>query len=110
MFWLIPALAAVLAVVAGLIGAGAAERSWSRLQDHARRLTAAPQVALLRSDRLQLSLARIRRDGEDVKPLLDRLGAALSAIRQGMDTLRLREAVIALRLARVALGSLRTLL
>jgi hypothetical protein len=108
--WLIPAVCAVLATICAIVGATACVRAWHTLQDHADRLQAATPLALLDSGRLDAALMRIGRDVDGVSEQLARMAGAVEEIRAGIAGLRFREAMVALRVAGLALRALRTLL
>jgi hypothetical protein len=107
--WLIPAICTVLGASCALAGVIAFARAWRRLQGHAERVVAAPPLALLDSARLETALARIDRDLDAAKSVLGRVATAWQEIRARIGDLRLREAVVALRVALVAIRALRAL-
>ena len=109
MLWLIPVICAVLAAACTLAGAAAVVRASRTLADHADRLQAAAPLALLDSGRFETATARIERDFDGMKLQLMRAAAAVEDIRKGLTDLRLREAVMALRVAGAALRALRAL-
>ena len=109
MLWLIPAVCAVLAALCAIAGASAVMRASRILADHAGRLEAAGPPAWLDSGRFERATARIARDFDGMKVQLMRAGAAVDDIRKGLADLRLREAMMAVRVAGAALRALRVL-
>ncbi len=104
MFWLIPAIGAVAGAVCAVFGIvsvmGPSRRlraAFERVQTNASAVETAPASR---------AFARLGRDVNAAKILLDRANQALSEIRGGLADLRLRDAMVALRLARLAFAAL----
>ena len=109
MFWLIPAVCAFVAIgciVAGVIPLLRAKRS---VEAHAERLQAALPVAVIDGARLHAAFERLDASSAAAKSETARIGSALRRIADAADDLRMREAVLALRLAGAALRALRAL-
>ena len=109
MLWLIPAICGVVAAVCAIVGATSVMRASRILADHADRLQAAAPLALLESGRFEKATARIARDFDGMNVQLMRARAAVDDIRKGLADLRLREAMMALRVAGAAVRALRVL-
>jgi hypothetical protein len=107
MYWLIPVVCAVIS--AGCIVAGVLPvlRARADLQTHADRLQAALPVVLLDPRRLEGVAARIDADVEALHGLITRLTRSGREIAIAIEELRLREAMIALRVAAAAVRALR---
>ena len=110
MFWLVPVACGVLAVACVLFGAGALLRERNALTDHVGRLQSALPLALIDTARLNAAVARLGRSVESIRVELERLAAAMTAIAKAARDLRLREAVLAIRVAGAALRALRGVL
>jgi hypothetical protein len=104
-FWLIPAGCGVASLILMLAGLPSLVRGRHAVVEHAQRLRSAP-VALFDSARLETALERVKRDVAELPPLVDRASAAVREIGAGMGELRLRQALVALRLAGVAIRAL----
>ena len=104
-FWLIPVACGVASVIFAITGLPAVVRSRRVAQEHAQRLQAAP-VAIFDATRLETAVGRINQDVNGLLPLLERASAAMREIRDGLEELRLREAMVALRLAGIAIRAL----
>lgn len=104
MLWLIPALCAGAAIVCSIVGVVAVVGANRQLQAGIDRA----KTARVEFDSVRLSraLERLGRDVDGAKVLSERVGAALQEIRTGLSDLRLREAVAALRVARLAIRAL----
>jgi hypothetical protein len=105
-FWLIPAICALGAVVASMVGFLAAIAANRRLKPAIARIQASPLVAAFDAASTERALARIARDVNALRPLLDRAARALHDIGDGLRAMRLREAVAAVRIASVAVRAL----
>ncbi len=109
MLWLIPAvcsLAALGCIVAGILPLLRAKHT---LDAHTERLQAALPVAVVDGARLRAALARLDATSAAAQAETARIGAAVRRIAESASDLRLREAVLALRLAGAALRTLRSL-
>jgi hypothetical protein len=104
-FWLIPAGCGAASLILMLAGLPSLVRARREVQEHAQRLRSAP-VALFDSVRFETAVERINRDVAGLPPLLDRASAAVREIGAGLGELRLRQALVALRLAGVAIRAL----
>lgn len=100
MWWLIPAIAAAVALVLGVIGIVAVLRANRSLQRGLERV----QIPRPWMDPAQpaAALERLQTAGDGIAAAVGRSAAALQQIRAGLIALRLPEAVSALRLAAVA--------
>jgi hypothetical protein len=107
MFWLIPAVCALVAAGCVVVGMLPVLRARADLQTHADRLQAALPVVLLDPRRLAAAAARIDADVGALRDLVIRLNAAVREIAAAIEELRLREAVMALRVAAAAVRALR---
>ena len=110
MLWLIPAIGGLLAIgciVAGMIPLLRASRL---VKAHAERLNAALPVALVDGARLRSALERLDESAMGARSEVARMGFAVRRIADGVGDLRLREAMLALRVAGAALRALRALL
>lgn len=107
MFWLIPAIGAVAGALCAVFGIVSVLGPSRRLQAAFERVQT--NASAIESATAAQAFARLGRDVEAAKTLLDRASQALSEIRSGLADLRLRDAMVALRLARAALAALRIL-
>ena len=107
MLWVIPVACGVIAVVCIVAGAVPLLRERKAVSEHAGRLQAALPLAVVDPVRLDTALARLNRSIEEIRAELDRLAAAATAIAKAARELRLREAVLAMRVAGAALRALR---
>ena len=104
MFWIIPAAGAALALVAVVVGAVAVARASRDLQSAAVRVRA--NAAILDPEPLRRSIGRLNEDVAEARVLIERGASAVAEIRAGLSALRLREAIVALRLAGLAVRAL----
>jgi uncharacterized protein YoxC len=108
MLWPIPAVCAAVAVICMLVGVVAVLRERREVQAHVRRLQAnVPKY--FDSGRLTRAVERIGSDAEGARALLDRAAASARTIGASLRDLRLREAIVALRLAAAAVRHLTAL-
>ena len=108
MLWLIPAVCAAVAAIAMLVGVIAVLRERREVQAHVRRLQAGVPKHF-DAARLTRAVDRIGTDADSARMLLDRAAASVQTIGASLRDLRLREAVIALRLAAAAVRHLTAL-
>jgi len=102
-FWIIPAACAAIAIGCAATGALAMLQARSAVTAHAARLNATNLVDPERAERTlaKFSAAATTADAESV-----RVKAAIAAIGAAIHELRLREAVVALRVTAVAVRAL----
>ncbi len=110
MTWLIPAICGVLAIGCAVAGILPVIRAKRVLEAHAERLRAALPVAVVDAARLRAALQRLDDGAAAAQAEIARMGGAARRIADGARDLRLREAVLALRLVGAALRALRALL
>jgi hypothetical protein len=108
--WLIPAISGLLAVGCAVAGILPVLRAKRVLEAHAERLSAALPVAVVDGARLRAALQRLDDSAAAAQAEFARMGGAARRIADGARDLRLREAVLALRLAGAALRAFRALL
>lgn len=104
MLWIVPAAGAAFALIAVVVGAVAVARANRELQPVLGRLRAGAAIADPQA--LQRSLGRLNEDVAQGKALVERTASAVAEIRAGLSALRLREAIVALRLAGLAVRAL----
>ena len=107
MLWLIPVVCALVAAGCVVGGILPVLRARTDLQTHADRLQEALPVVLLDPSRLAAAAARIDADVDALRGVVMRLHAAMRSIAEAIEELRLREAIIALRVAAAAIRALR---
>lgn len=110
MLWLIPAICGLAAIVCAGLGIVRVLAARRIVGAHAERLRAALPLAVVDLSQLQSSLARIDAAAAAARVDVARAIAAIRAIAEGLQALRLREAVLALRVAGAAIRGLRALL
>ena len=106
LFWLIPVVCGILAAILVVAGAIPVARNRRTLQDHLSRVQAAVP-AFFDLARVERAGARITADLAAAQKMLDRAATALREVADGLRELRLREAMIALRVAAIAVRTLR---
>jgi hypothetical protein len=104
MFWIAPAAGAFLALVAIAAGAIAVVRANKQLQTGLARVRATQQR--IDPKAMQPALERLSADADAARGLQVRAAAAVADIRAGLRTLRMRRAVVALRVASLAVRAL----
>jgi hypothetical protein len=108
--WLIPAVCGLLAIGCIVAGTLRVLRAKRVVKAHAERLNAAIPVAVLDETRLRAALGRLDESAVAAQTQVARMGFAVRRIAAGLSDLRLREAMLALRVAGAALRALRALL
>jgi hypothetical protein len=103
-FWIIPAAGAAFALIAVAVGAASVARANRALQSALARVRA--NAAIVDPEPLSRSVGRLNEDVAGARVLVDRAASAFAEIRAGLSTLRLREAMVALRLAGLAVRAL----
>ncbi len=109
MLWLIPAVCGVVALGCVIAGIVPTLRAKHAVEAHAERLQAALPVAVVDAARLRAALDRLDATSAAARFETARIGIAVRRIAQGANDLRLREAVLALRVAGAALRALRSI-
>ncbi len=109
MLWLIPAVCSLAALGCFVAGVVPMLRAKHALVAHTERLQAALPVAVVDGARLRAVLGRLDATSAATQAETARIGAAVRRIAESASDLRLREAMLALRVAGAALRSLRSL-
>lgn len=109
MFWLIPAICGLIAIVCAVAGIAPALRAQRAVRAHAERLQAALPVAVVDGERLRSAFDRLDESASSGRMQIARIAGAVAGIADGVRDLRLREAMLALRVAGAALRALRGL-
>jgi hypothetical protein len=108
--WLIPAICGLLAVGCVVAGVVPVLRANRIVNAHFERLSAALPVAVVDGARLQAALGRVTESSTAAQTQVARISFAVGRIADGVRDLRLREAMLSLRVAGAALRALRELL
>lgn len=104
MFWIAPAVGAFVAIVAIVVGVLNVLAANKQLQSGLARVREAQQR--IDPKAVAPALERLSADADAARALSTRAAAALTELRAGLQTLRMREALVALRVASLAVRAL----